>query len=415
MAGAMTEERPDRLRVLFLASYFPKPDNPLMGPWALRQAQALVRAGVDVQVISLTSWVPRVAAVTRGARAFALCPPRHRWGSVEAVYPRWLLYQVQPLKRWAHARPQRQLQLGWVSSRRALLAAVDEGRPDLLYCHHTLPNGYLAARLREERGLPFVVTDHDFDEVDDCARLPARRAAYRFVLGRAARVVGVSSRMVTSLEALFPSARALTIHNGVDPPPAVAPPRPEDRSGRLVVFSCGLFYERKGFELLIAAFGRVAAERPNAVLRIVGDGPRRAEIEGSIRRLGLECRVTLLGRRPHDEVLREMAWSDVFALVGWDEPFATVYLEAMAAGRPVVCASDGGITDVLVDGVHGLTVPPRDIEATARALSRLLADGALRARLGAAARGLVDRRLTWDQVARRYAELFREVVAGGGG
>lgn len=398
------------LRVLFLATYFPKPANPLMGPWALEQAQAFVRAGAEVHVVSLTAWVPKLLAVSAGARAYATCPAAHRWGQVEVEYPRWLLYPVRPLKAWAYARPLTQLRLGWWSALGALRRAVASFRPDVVYCHHSLPNGYLAARLQERAGLPFVVTDHDFDEIEDCARLPERRGAMEVVAARATTLVAVSARMSAATQRLFPAARTATIPNGVNLPPP-APPRPQELVGRKVVFSCGMFYERKGFEVLISAFARVQAGSPDAVLRIAGDGPRRSQIEAAIARLdaGRE-RIALLGALPHDEVLREMAWCDVFALVGWDEPFATVYLEAMAAARPVVCADDGGITDVLRDEVHGLTVRPRDAAGAARALERLLADDALRARLGRAGRTLIEEHLTWDRVAARYLDLFRAAL-----
>lgn len=401
------------LRVLFLATYFPKPANPLMGPWALEQAQALARAGAAVRVVSLTAWVPRALAVSAGAKAYASCPATHRWGAVEVDYPRWLLYPVKPFKAWAYARPLRQLRLGWWSARGTLRRAVASFRPDVVYCHHSLPNGYLAARLQEGLGLPFVVTDHDFDELEDCARFPERRAAMDVVVARAATLVAVSGRMTAATRRLFPAARTTTIPNGVNLPPP-APPRPERLAGRKVVFSCGMFYERKGFEVLIEAFCRVLASFPDAELRIAGDGPRRPQLEAALARLERgRDRITLLGARPHDEVLREMAWCDVFALVGWDEPFATVYLEAMAAGRPVVCADDGGITDVLEHEVHGLTVPPRDVEAAARALGRLLADDALRARLGGAGRTLIEEQLTWDRVAERYLAVLRAALPAG--
>ncbi|WP_161768754.1 hypothetical protein [Picosynechococcus sp. NKBG042902] len=68
------------MKVLFLASYFPKPDNPLMGTWALSQAQALVQqAEIELLVVSFTSWVPSWLARSEGAKAYANCPPEYEW------------------------------------------------------------------------------------------------------------------------------------------------------------------------------------------------------------------------------------------------------------------------------------------------------------------------------------------------
>jgi glycosyltransferase involved in cell wall biosynthesis len=401
--------------VLFLAGYFPKPNNPFMGTWALAQAQALLRHGLDLKVLSFTSWVPAIAAVTRGARTFAGCPPRHRFGDLEVEYPRWLLYQAGPPKRWAHRDPRRQLALAWWSARGALRRAVSRHRPDVVFAHHTLTSGYLAARLREEGGPPFVVTDHDFDEIADCGRFPGRRAAFARVAGRASALVSVSRRMEADVRRIFPGAPAVTVWNGVDAPPpeTLAGRRTPGAGGGPVVFSCGLFAERKGFPLLVRAFARAARGNPGARLRIAGDGDGRSSIEAAIREAGAGDRVTLLGLLPHGEVLREMADCDLFALPSWDEPFATVFLEAMSCGRPIIWGSDGGISDVARDGVHGLAVAPRDEPAAAEALARLLADPAARERMGAAARDLHREKLTWQANARAMEELFARAAAGG--
>jgi hypothetical protein len=81
-------------KVLFLATFFPRPLNMLLGPWALAQAQALRRHIPDFRVISLTPWVPRLLARTAGSRAYAFTPAEHRFGELKVVYPRWLLYPI---------------------------------------------------------------------------------------------------------------------------------------------------------------------------------------------------------------------------------------------------------------------------------------------------------------------------------
>jgi glycosyltransferase involved in cell wall biosynthesis len=219
--------------------------------------------------------------------------------------------------------------------------------------------------------------------------------------------------MEQELRTLFPRARTRTVHNGTDviPNEIQNTPRPHSLRGKLVVFSCGAFCERKGFPLLIDAFAPVAAQHENAVLRIAGDGLRRPDVEARIRAHRLEGRVELLGFHPHSAVLQEMVWSDLFALIGWDEPFATVFSEAFSAGRPVVCCNDGGINDVLENGVHGVTVPPRNVHAASEALKLLAGDAALRQRMGTSARRLFESHLTWDRNAQTMKDLFAEAVA----
>ena len=103
------------------------------------------------------------------------------------------------------------------------------------------------------------------------------------------------------------------------------------------------------------------------------------------------------------------AWADCFALFGWDEPFATVYLEAMAAKTPILCCSDGGICDVVKHGIHGLIVPPRDMPAAAAALDQALNAPADLRLMGENGHALVSQSLTWDIHTDRLVGMLRKI------
>jgi glycosyltransferase involved in cell wall biosynthesis len=405
------------LRLLVLATYFPKPERPLMGIWALLQAQALRRAGVYVTVVSPTSWLPSFFgrlpgrwALEERARAWAACPARQLWGDLEVRYPRWLFYEVGSRRGASFRDPRLPLKLGWVSGRRALERAVREQRPDVLLGHHTARGGFLAERPHQRFGLPFVTVDHDYDEVRECERHRGRRRLYQQVTGAAFASIAVSRDMEADLRRLFPSARPRTNHNGTDPlPEALARvPRPPALRGRVVVFSAAMFYERKAMPLLVEAFAKVADRHTQAVLRIAGDGAQRPAVEQAIERNGLQRRVELLGTIDHSAVLQEMVWSDVFALIGWEEPFGTVFVEAMSAGKPLLWSSDGGISDCARSGVHGYAVTPRNVAAAAAALDRLLGDEGARRAMGERGRELFESELTWDANAARLVPLLMD-------
>lgn len=402
-----------RLRVLLLASYFPKPDNPLMGTWALTQAEALARQNIELLVISPTAWLPSAIALTPGAKAYANCPDTFVWSnSVRVLYPRWLYYPVPPFKAWAHRNPEPYLQLAWKSIQNKLCRLIQDFQPDVLLCHQTLPNGWIAAQLPEAIRPPIVTFDQDFDEVRDADRYPRRKAAMQTVVDRASLLLAASTPMQQDLHRLFPGHRVCVNYNGVNPPSeqAFKTPRPISLQGKIVILSCALFAERKGVPLLIEAFCRIAAHHPNAVLRIIGDGPEAERVQQTIDRYDVTQQVQAIGRRLHSEVLQEMVWADGFALVGWDEPFATVYLEAMAAGKPIVYCNDGGINDVAIDGVHGFAVPPKQIEATALTLDRLLSDRTKRLEMGHRAKQLIEQQLTWDVKAAELVQLLEQVT-----
>src|SRR5262249_52594467 len=157
-----------------------------------------------------------------------------------------------------------------------------------------------------------------------------RQRFYAPVAGASSQMVAVASRMAQLVDDLFPGARTLTVHNGSDPIPSelLGVARPPELNDRTVIFSACAFYERKGIPLLVRSFSHIAAKYPDAVRRIAGDGERRSEIESAVARANLGSRIQLCGRLPHRQVLQEMVWADVFALPGWDEPFATAFTEA---------------------------------------------------------------------------------------
>jgi glycosyltransferase involved in cell wall biosynthesis len=105
-----------------------------------------------------------------------------------------------------------------------------------------------------------------------------------------------------------------------------------------------------------------------------------------------------------------MVWADVFSLVGWDEPCATVFLEAAAAGKPIVLARDGGFNDVFESGVHGISVSPRDRAAAAEALLELAGDRERREAMGKAVFDLWERRLTWDSNSDEILQILVEAT-----
>jgi len=402
----------DRLRVLMLATYFPKPDNLLMGNWALAQARALKQQDLDVRVVSITSWVPRILARSAGAKAYAKCPTSFHWSGLPVQYPRALWYPVPPIKKWEYVCPAPFLQLAWASVKAQLRVLCEKNRPDVVYAHHTGVNGYFAMRLRELFGIPYVITDHDYQEISDCGHLPLRKRLFAPIVANANCMVGVSHRMTAEMEALFSPQRAETVHNGTDPipPDTLKSVRPSELADKIVIFSCGSFFGRKAFPDLIDAFAPVAHRHPNLVLRIAGDGVERIPIELRIRKHQLQDRVTLLGFRSHEDVMREMVWSDIFALTSRNEPFATVYSEALSAGKPIVCCSDGGITDVVQPGIEALIVPPGDTKAGAVALEELVSDSSLRRRMGMAAGRLFREKLTWERNAQVMKTLFMGAV-----
>jgi glycosyltransferase involved in cell wall biosynthesis len=151
------------------------------------------------------------------------------------------------------------------------------------------------------------------------------------------------------------------------------------------VVAAGRLVEQKGFDLLISAFSRLAADFPDWGLIIFGDGPLRSALERQIGSLGLGGRVTLPGI---STVPRGWLPSgSILALSSRYEGFPNVLLEAMAAGKAVVSFDcDFGPSDIIEDGIDGLLAAAEDVDALEAALRRVMSDPDFRATLGQAAR-----------------------------
>ncbi|RVX42528.1 glycosyltransferase involved in cell wall biosynthesis [Nonomuraea polychroma] len=177
-----------------------------------------------------------------------------------------------------------------------------------------------------------------------------------------------------------------------------------------VVIAAGRLVPQKGFDLLIPAFAQVVAEHPEWRLRIFGTGPRKGQLSGLIKQYGLREHVTLPGRT--DRLERELTEASVYALSSRFEGLPMVMVEAMTHALPVVAFDcPTGPRDVLTDGVDGMLVPPRDVDALAAALKRVVADRKLRVRMGKEA-VKTSRAYAPELVMPLWEDLFSELLQG---
>jgi glycosyltransferase involved in cell wall biosynthesis len=169
----------------------------------------------------------------------------------------------------------------------------------------------------------------------------------------------------------------------------------------------------KGWRNLLDAFAPTHARIPAARLLLVGcdPAPERRKVKAALTELGLADAVFLLGfRRDMPQVL---AGCDVVVDASWAGTGITGTIrEAMALGRAVVATDSGGNRELVVDGENGLLVPPRDVGSLSAAIEGLLADRALRKRLGTGARRRILDRFTTEHRIDRLQSLYLRLLAG---
>jgi glycosyltransferase involved in cell wall biosynthesis len=161
----------------------------------------------------------------------------------------------------------------------------------------------------------------------------------------------------------------------------------------------------KGFATAIEALARI--ENPDARLLVLGGGPERELLEKTAQKAGVETRVDFLGSKPRAEVVDYLAAADVFLFpTERDEAAPLVPLEAMAAGLPVVASDIGGGAELIESGRNGLLIPPAAVDSLAGAIDSLLADDALRRRMGEAARERILQRYTIEAMTRQTVAVY---------
>ena len=208
-----------------------------------------------------------------------------------------------------------------------------------------------------------------------------------------------------------------TLYNGVDI--AQWPISKTDRAQKrlelglapddILVGSIGRLDAQKGHGVLLEAIAKLKDHRPAIKCAILGDGPRKESLRAQLRRLALEKTVWLLGERP--DATAWLSAFDLFALPSLWEGLPNALLEAMALGVAPVASGVDGVGEVVTDGQNGLLVPPRNAAALAEKIAALSADGALRERLGQAAKKTVAERFSLLAMIAGYETAYAEVLS----
>ncbi|MFG3200086.1 glycosyltransferase family 4 protein [Streptomyces sp. NPDC048208] len=297
----------------------------------------------------------------------------------------------------------------WPLQLRRWLARTDA---DVVNAHAPVPGlGDLAIAVAGRR--PTVLTYHagsmhkgerDSGLADRLIGLYERVLLPR-VFARADRLVAVSP---VSLAEGRP--HTLRITPGVDTD-RFTPGEPASRRPRTLVYVGRMDRSSawKGVDVLVRAFARLAGDVPEARLRLVGDGDALPGLRALADQLGVAERLETPGALSGTALTDAVRTAAVLALPSLTEAesFGMALVEGMACATPVVGSAVGGIPHVVTDGETGLLVPPGDPDALATACGKLLADGELADRLGAAGRRTAEERYAWPHLTDRYLELFR--------
>ncbi len=246
----------------------------------------------------------------------------------------------------------------------------------------------------------------------------------RRFLKHADRVICISQKTKQlCLERGVPERSIRVIPNGVivhAAPPAPRPMHPDilppPLRGRPTILSVGRFIERKGFHFFIAeVLPRIAANIPEALYLLAGDGPYRNKIEAAIKKTDMHGHVHLAGIVDQATLNHFYALADIFVMPnlsvpGDTEGFGIVALEAGARGLWVVASRADGITDAVQDGYNGILVDPGQAGPMADVITRFLNDTALRGASAEKARAFVLSHYSWEKIGLDFWEIIKELA-----
>ena len=285
---------------------------------------------------------------------------------------------------------------------RQLRQTVRDIRPDVIVSFLDATN---VVTLLTTIGLhvPVIVCEHNDPSQARCERIWAVLRVFTYPFASAVTVL--TENVLEDMRWLI-GRRGVVMPNPIQLPEcADREPFPNDGVRRLI--AVGRLHPQKGFDYLLDAFRQIADKHPDWILTILGEGLLRPQLEQQIEKLGLSGRVDLHGRVR--DPFRWLRSADLYVMSSRYEGFPCALCEAMACGLPAIsfdCPS--GPRAIIRDGVDGVLVPPRDVDALARAMDRLMSDAAERRRLAARAPEVLQR-FSLDRILCLWDELFDRV------
>jgi glycosyltransferase involved in cell wall biosynthesis len=303
----------------------------------------------------------------------------------------------------------------------ALARIIRQYRPHIIHTHLSKAGllGRSAAMFSSRAALIHTFHGNVFEGYFGSKTSGMIQRTEKFLGGRTDRIVAISDRQQAELikYGVAPESRIKIVPLGLNLQRFEGLDREAARAtlgipdGVVAVMAIGRLVPIKRIDRLLRAVAAAVQEVPSIRLYLVGDGGERASLEFLADSLGIRDRVVFAGWSADTPTW--YAASDVVALTSDREGTPLALIEAAAAGRPVIAADVGGVSDIVLDGETGIVVPPDDEAALAAALVRLARDPDLRKRLGGAAPARAGRYAAGRLVADLNA-LYLEVLADRG-
>ena len=336
------------MHIMFIPSWYSNVRNKVHGSFFKEQALELQKAGVKVTVAYNEVW------------------PLTMLGKIHEE--KGLKYNVEDgLKTYRYKNynyiPKNPLMFKVFNKRTEKLykeIVKKEGAIDIIHAQSSLWGGISAAYIAEKYNIPLVITEHSSVERGPYVKksyIPFICDSYK----KAQKVITVGNGLKNEIESLSGRQDIEVIGNLVDLSKFTIKKRIKNE--KFIFFSLAFLEGEKGFDTLIKSFAKKFKDK-EAVLYIGGDGSQRSWLEALTVENGVKDQIIFLGALSRDDVSKWMNKCDCFVLPSRYETFGVVYIEALASGRPVIGALNGGAEDI-INNLNGYLIPIDDIDILA--------------------------------------------------
>lgn len=336
------------MHIMFIPSWYSNVRNKVHGSFFKEQALELQKAGVKVTVAYNEVW------------------PLTMLGKIHEE--KGLKYNVEDgLKTYRYKNynyiPKNPLMFKVFNKRMEKLykeIVKKEGVIDIIHAQSSLWGGISAAYIAEKYNIPLVITEHSSVERGPYVKksyIPFICDSYK----KAQKVITVGNGLKNEIESLSGRQDIEVIGNLVDLSKFTIKKRIKNE--KFIFFSLAFLEGEKGFDTLIKSFAKKFKDK-EAVLYIGGDGSQRSWLEALTVENGVKDQIIFLGALSRDDVSKWMNKCDCFVLPSRYETFGVVYIEALASGRTVIGALNGGAEDI-INNLNGYLIPIDDIDILA--------------------------------------------------
>ncbi len=268
----------------------------------------------------------------------------------------------------------------------AAASRIKEDGLDHIHVHYASHSALMAYIISRLENISYSITIHSHDVYDNHVMLKQK-------LGRAKFLITISDFNVEYLENLLGEQireKIHVVHCGVNPNDyKPLPPQIKSKKKKIEILQVGSLHWKKGQTYFLESIHLLSKTLPNLHVRIIGDGPERPNVEARINELGLEKIVTLMGSLTQDEVRQILLTADIYVQSSVSEGIPVALMEALSCELPVVATRITGIPELIRHEETGLLVPPRDPQAIADAVIKLLENPQQARQYGQAGRKLV--------------------------